>query len=219
MQVKICGVRTQEAAQAAAQSGASAVGFVFADSPRRVTPEEAIRLVAHLSPSIARVAVFRHPTEQEITDVLELFPADFIQVEPGPVTQAAAGSGVRLLPVLHDGPGLMEQLSSLGPGHRSGVLLEAAGPGGRGVRPDWSRAERLAERVPLVLAGGLSPANVTQAIRHVRPAAVDVSSGVESRPGHKDPRLIRDFVRLAIEADREIEPRPTSSRKVFMHCT
>ena len=211
MQVKICGVRTQEAAQAAAQSGASAVGFVFADSPRRVTPEEAIRLAAHLSPSIARVAVFRHPTEQEITDVLELFPADFIQVEPGPVTQAAAGSGVRLLPVLHDGPGLMEQLSSLGPGHRSGVLLEAAGPGGRGVRPDWSRAERLAERVPLVLAGGL--------IRHVRPAAVDVSSGVESRPGHKDPRLIRDFVRLAIEADREIEPRPTSSRKVFMPCT
>jgi len=77
----------------------------------------------------------------------------------------------------------------------------------------------LAERVSLVLAGGLSPANVTQAIRHVRPAAVDVSSGVESRPGHKDPRLIRDFVRLAIEADRDIEPRPTSSRKVFMPCT
>ena len=219
MQVKICGVRTQEAAQAAAQSGASAVGFVFADSPRRVTPEEATRLAARLSPSIARVAVFRHPTEQEITDVLDVFPADLIQVEPGRVARAAAGSGVRLLPVLHDGPGLMEQFSSLGPGHRSGVLLEAAGRGGRGVRPDWTRAERLAERVSLVLAGGLSPANVTQAIRHVRPAAVDVSSGVESRPGHKDPRLIRDFVRLAIEADREIEPRPTSSRKVFMPCT
>ena len=216
MQVKICGVRTREAALAAAQSGASAVGFVFADSPRRVTPEEAERLTAFLIPSVARVAVFRHPTEQEITEVLEVFPADFIQVEPGPVTQEATGAGVRLLPVLHDGPGLMEQFSSLAPEHRSIVLLEAPGRGGRGIRPDWSRAERLAESVPLVLAGGLTPANVTQAIRQVRPAAVDVSSGVESPPGHKDPRLIREFVRIAIAANREIEPRPASSRNVFM---
>ncbi len=216
MQVKICGVRTREAALAAAQSGASAVGFVFADSPRRVTPAEAERLTAFLIPSVARVAVFRHPTEQEITEVLEVFPADFIQVEPGPETQAATGAGVRLLPVLHDGPGVLEQFSSLAPENRSMVLLEAPGRGGRGIRPDWSRAERLAESVPLVLAGGLTPANVTQAIRHVRPAAVDVSSGVESRPGHKDPRLIREFVRIAIAADREIESRPASSRIAFM---
>ena len=70
MRVKICGVRTREAALAAAQSGASAVGFVFADSPRRVTPEEAQRLTAFLIPSVARVAVFRHPTEQEEKDAL-----------------------------------------------------------------------------------------------------------------------------------------------------
>ena len=216
MQVKICGVRTREAALAAAQSGASAVGFVFADSPRRVTPAEAERLTAFLIPSVARVAVFRHPTEQEITEVLEVFPADFIQVEPGPETQAATGAGVRLLPVLHDGPGLFEQFSSLAPENRSMVLLEAPGRGGRGIRPDWSRAERVAERVPLVLAGGLTPENVTQAIRQVRPAAVDVSSGVESRPGHKDPRLIREFVRIAIAAGRVIEPRPASIRSVFM---
>jgi phosphoribosylanthranilate isomerase len=74
----------------------------------------------------------------------------------------------------------------------------------------------LAERVPLVLAGGLTPENVTQAIRQVRPAAVDVSSGVESRPGYKDPGLIGEFVRIAIAADRDIQPRPASSRIAFM---
>ena len=216
MQVKICGIRTREAALAAAHCGASAVGFVFADSPRRVTPEEAERLAACLTPSVARVAVFRHPTEQEVTEVLDVFPADFIQMEPGPVAQAATGSGVRLLPVLHDGPGLLEQLSSLAPEHQSLVLLEAPGRGGRGIRPDWSRAERLAERVPLVLAGGLTPENVTQAIRQVRPAAVDVSSGVESSPGHKDPRFIRQFIRIAIASGRDIQPRPASSRIAFM---
>lgn len=216
MQVKICGVRTREAALAAAEHGASAVGFVFASSPRRVGPKQAARLAACLPPGIATVAVFRHPTEQEVKEVLAEFSADLIQVEPGPVAQSATGAGVRLLPVLHDGSELLEQLSSLVPTPRRGVLLEAPGRGGRGIRPDWSRAERLAERVPLVLAGGLTPANVTQAIQQVRPAAVDVSSGVESRPGHKDPGLIREFIRLALAADREVEPRPAPSRFVFM---
>lgn len=218
MQVKICGIRSREAAVAADRSGADAVGFVFADSPRRVTPEAAARLAAILSPSIARVAVFRHPTEQEITEVLDAFPADFIQVEPGTAAFSATGAeaGPRLLPVLHDDPGLMDQLSSLGSALTGGVLLEAPGRGGRGIRPDWSRAGRVAERVPLVLAGGLTPENVTQAIHQVRPAAVDVSSGVESSPGHKDPRLIREFVRIAIAAGQEIQPRPATCRNVFM---
>jgi phosphoribosylanthranilate isomerase len=216
MQVKICGVRTREAALVAAESGASAVGFVFADSPRRVTADEAARLAADLGPSVATVAVFRHPTERELAGVLAVFRADLVQLEPGPAARAATGAGPRLLPVLHDGPGLMDRLSSLGPGQLNGVLLEAPGRGGRGIRPDWSRAERLAQRVPLVLAGGLTPTNVRQAIHQVRPAAVDVSSGVESRPGQKDLGLIREFIRIALAADREIEPRPAASRNVFM---
>jgi len=215
MQVKICGVRTREAAQAAAEHGASAVGFVFAASPRRVTPKQAARLAAYLPASVATVAVFRHPTERELKEVLDEFPPDLVQVEPGPAARSATGAGFRLLPVLHDGPELPGQLSSLVPTHRSGILLEAPGRGGRGIRADWSRAGRLADRVPLVLAGGLTPTNVTRAIREVRPAAVDVSSGVESRPGHKDPGLIRDFIRTALAAEREIEPRPASSRFVF----
>lgn len=215
MQVKICGVRTREAALAAAEHGASAVGFVFAASPRRVTPDEAVSLAAQLGPAVATVAVFRQPSEQEVTEVLAAFPADLVQLEPGPAARAAAGAGQGLIPVLHDGPDLLDQLSPLGAGRLRGVLLEAPGRGGRGIRPDWSRAERLAERFPLVLAGGLTPANVGQAIRRVRPVAVDVSSGVESGPGHKDPGLIREFIRNALAAGREIEPRPAASRNVF----
>jgi phosphoribosylanthranilate isomerase len=207
MQVKICGVTTPEAARAAAAGGASAVGFVFAASPRRVTPEQATRLAAGLPPGIATVAVFRHPTRQELDEVLGRFPADMIQVEPGPVVQSALSAGVQLLPVLHDGRELLERLASLSREHPSGVLLEAAGRGGRGIRPDWTRAARLARSVPLVLAGGLTPENVTRAIRQVRPAAVDVSSGVESRPGQKDPGLIREFIRRATAADSQIGPR------------
>ena len=215
IQEKICGVRTREAAEAAVEHGASAVGFVFATSPRRVTPGQASRVAACLPPGVATVAVFRHPTERELNGVLEEFPADLIQVEPGPAAQSATGAGIRLLPVLHDGPELLDQLSSLARTHRSGVLLEAPGRGGRGIRPDWSRARRLAERVPLVLAGGLTPTNVRQAICEVRPAAVDVSSGVESSHGHKDPGLIREFIQRALAAEREFESRPASSRFAF----
>jgi len=215
VQVKICGIGTEEAALAADHAGASAVGFVFADSPRRVTPEEAARLAALLDPSIARVAVFRHPTAAEVARVLEAFPADVVQVESGPGATAGRDAGVRILPVLHDGPDLLADLRSLESAFRDGILLEAPGRGGRGVRPDWNRAAKLAEHVPLVLAGGLTPENVGAAIRQVRPAAVDVSSGVESTPGRKDPDLILEFVRSAFDSTREINRQPASSRFSF----
>lgn len=215
MLVKICGVGTEEAALAANHAGASAVGFVFADSPRQVTPEEAARLASLLAPSIARVAVFRHPTAMEVERVLAAFPADVVQVEPGPGATAGMDAGTRLLPVLHDGPDLLNDVRLKEFELGDGILLEASGRGGRGVRPDWDRAARLAEQVPLVLAGGLTPANVEAAIRRVRPAAVDVSSGVESAPGRKDPELILEFVRRAVAGALDIEPLPASSRFSF----
>lgn len=215
--VKICGVTEPDAVRAIVEAGAEAVGFVFAASPRRVTAGVAATLAADLPPSTARVAVFRHPTERELLDVLDEFPADLVQVEPTPeVRKRLEGSGVRLLPVLHDGPHVEERLARLvqeraepgGP-----VLLEGPGRGGRGMRPDWSRAARLAERVPLVLAGGLTAENVEGAIRTVHPVAVDVSSGVESRPGRKDPGLIRGFVDAARNAADDARTGPGAFRR------
>lgn len=212
MEVKICGVLDVEAASVAVEAGAAAVGLVFAESPRRIEPTAAARIVALLPPDVAAVAVFHHPTRTEVLKVLEALPVDFVQAERGPATGAAQEAGVPLLPVVHDGPDFGESLPVDDPGP---VLLEAAGRGGRGIRPDWSRAARLAARCPLVLAGGLRPENVGEAIRLVRPAAVDVSSGVESRPGVKSAQRIRAFIREAEAAGSDLAVPPDVSNRVF----
>ena len=196
MEVKICGIRDGLTAHVAAEAGAEALGFVFAESPRRIDPVEAARIAAELDPAVTRVAVFRHPSAREVDSLLEVFPADIVQTEPGPGMDAALARGVRVLPVLHDGEDSLEITDSMAGEPRS-VLLEAAGVGGRGIRPDWDRAAKVARRLRLVLAGGLTPDNVRDAIRHVAPAAVDVSSGVESSPGVKDPERIRAFLLAA----------------------
>lgn len=189
--IKICGVRDAAAVRAAAEAGVDALGFVFADSPRRVTPEEARRIAADLPPEIERVAVFRSADADEVRRVLDAFPADRVQTEP---TSALLAGPIadRLLPVLHDDGTLAEQTAALSPDRR--VLLEAAGRGGRGLRPDWGRAAELAARRPLILAGGLDARNVQAALRRVRPVGVDVSSGVEDFPGRKSAARIAAFV-------------------------
>jgi phosphoribosylanthranilate isomerase len=193
MTIKICGVRDLTTARAAARAGADAVGFVFATSPRRVPPREARRIASDLPPGIVRVAVFRLAAIDEIRRVLDEFPADRVQVEPRP--DLLATFGPRLLPVLHDDGSPETQTAGLQADRP--VLLEAAGRGGRGVRPDWSRAAALARRRPVILAGGLDPDNVAAAIRAVRPWGVDVSSGVEDSPGVKSPARIGAFVAAA----------------------
>jgi phosphoribosylanthranilate isomerase len=200
LEVKICGIRDGVTARTAAESGARALGFVFAASPRRIEPEEAARIAADLGPGVALVAVFRHPSAMEVERVLDLFPADIVQAESGSGLEAARERGVGILPVLHDGAGGGEPSDRPG-GKPTPVLLEASGVGGRGIRPDWDRAAALARRRPLVLAGGLTPENVREAIRHVDPAAVDVSSGVESFRGVKDLARVRAFV-AAAQAER-----------------
>ena len=200
MTIKICGVRDRRAAEAAARAGVDAIGFVFAASPRRVAPAEARRIASDLPPTVERVAVFRLATVGEIRRALDVFPADRVQVEPD--RDRLAAFGPRLLPVLHDDGSLEEQDALIGAARP--VVLEAAGRGGRGIRPDWKRAAALARRRPVLLAGGLDPANVAAAIRAVRPWGVDVSSGVESAPGVKSTVLIEAFVAAARRGIREV---------------
>ena len=207
VRIKICGITTPEAAIAASELGADAVGFVFAESPRRVTIDTASELASRLSPFITRVAVFRHPELSSVSEVASELAPDVIQTEPTADIVAALRGHPRLLPVFHDGPDLSERITdyatNLGPG--DAVLLEAAGRGGRGTAPSWERASAVARSTRLVLAGGLSPTNVQDAILTVRPYAVDVSSGVESRPGIKDPELIAEFIAATREAENKME--------------
>ena len=197
--VKICGVNTAESVLAVREAGADAAGFVFAESPRRVSPKQAAKLAALLPPDVDRVAVFHHPSADDIAEVLSVFPADVIQCEPtDEVRRVVVAAGARLLPVLHDGPELDDQaMEAYGTGSRPAAILEAAGKGGQGQKPSWERAARLARSMPLVLAGGLGPGNVADAIAEVRPYGVDVSSGVEETRGHKDPVRIAAFVQAA----------------------
>lgn len=194
--VKICGVRDRVGARAVDRAGADAAGFVFAASPRRVTPDEAYRIAADLPDGVERVAVFRLADPDHIRRVLDRFPADRVQVEP--TARLLDTFGSRLLPVLHDDATLDSVAAGLPPGMP--IVLEAAGRGGRGIRPDWAVAARLAGERPVLLAGGLNPANVAEAVRRVRPWGVDVSSGVESAPGRKSPERIRRFVSAARES-------------------
>ena len=197
VRIKVCGITTPEAAVAASELGVDAVGFVFfAESPRHLAAERAVELASHLSPLVTRVAVFRHPQSSAIAEVISRFRPQVIQAEPAAEVSAAIPSHILHLPVFHDGSDLEERVAELAAraGNDTTVVLEASGRGGRGVAPNWTRAAEMARSVRLVLAGGLTPDNVAEAIRSVRPYAVDVSSGVEARPGVKDPKLIEEFV-------------------------
>ncbi len=193
--VKICGLTTPEAVAAAVEAGADAVGFVFAESVRRVTPEEAASLAETLPEEIARVAVMKHPSPAEVAAMQAGFSPTFLQTEYADFGHVEVVGPCRPLPVLRAGGPIPARLPPM-------VLFE--GPrSGSGETTDWSQAARLARKTRLILAGGLDPDNVGDAIALVRPYGVDVSSGVEASPGRKDPELITRFVDAVRVAQRE----------------
>lgn len=191
--VKICGVTSDEALTAAVDAGADALGFVFAASPRQIAPAEARSLCAGLPEAIRRVAVMLHPTRDEWRRVWREFRPDWLQTDADDYAGLELDPDCGRLPVYRDtGVAAIEEMQEV-----PDRLLYEGPESGRGSRPDWSRAARLAGRTRLVLAGGLDAANVGQAVRQVRPWGVDVSSGVESGRGRKDPAKIAAFVRAA----------------------
>jgi phosphoribosylanthranilate isomerase len=195
--VKICGLKTERAVAAAVAAGADAVGFVFAESPRRITPARAMALCRDLPPIIMKVAVMRHPVQADWDAVWSGFDPDWLQTDAGDLPGLTLPEPVTVLPVYRDRPELDEATAT-----GADLLLFEAAASGQGLRADWDRASRLAARTRVILAGGLTPENVGAAIHRVRPFGVDVSSGVESRPGVKDPARIEDFIAAVREAER-----------------
>ena len=203
MFVKICGLTTPEGVYAALAAGADAIGFVFAPSVRRVTPVEAAALAAPVRGRVLCVAVTLHPTTAEVEEILDIFSPDLIQTDTEDAAVFSHRARARLLPVLREGATLPGRLPER-------VLYEGA-LSGTGRTADWARAHALAKRTEVLLAGGLNPDNVADAIRIVRPWGVDVSSGVESTPGTKSLSKITDFVAAARAAAAQLdleEPRP-----------
>ena len=203
MFVKICGLTTPEGVDAALAAGADAIGFVFAPSVRRVTPVEAAALAAPARGRALCVAVTLRPTTAEVEEILDIFSPDLIQTDTEDAAVFSHRARARLLPVLREGATLPGRLPER-------VLYEGA-LSGTGRTADWARAHALAKRTEVLLAGGLNPDNVADAIRIVRPWGVDVSSGVESTPGTKSSSKITDFVAAARAAAAQFdleEPRP-----------
>ncbi|MEP7243374.1 MAG: phosphoribosylanthranilate isomerase, partial [Gammaproteobacteria bacterium] len=166
---------TPEAVAAALEAGANAIGFVFAESKRRVTVEQAVQLAAPARGRVKCVAVTRHPGQREVEEILTVFKPDTLQTDFEDFRTLKLPTGLEVLSVLRAGTGEPQPLPAR-------FLFE--GPvSGSGVTSDWAAARNLSHRAELILAGGLSPANVAAAISEVRPFGVDVSSGVESAPG------------------------------------
>lgn len=183
--IKICGLTTLEAVARSVALEVDAVGFVFADSPRQVTVETAEKLARHIPSSVARVAVFRRPALSDVQHVVERFDPDFIQADH---THIPSDLETKALPVFRQG---------VDPDVTSGRYLYEGPVSGVGESVDWTEAARVGIHGEMILAGGLNPANIARAIEQVRPFGVDVSSGVESRVGVKDPTLIEQFVDAA----------------------
>ena len=192
--VKICGLTTHDAVEAAVAAGADAIGFVFAPSKRQVTAALATRL-AHGAPRrIPRVAVMLHPTQSQLDAVWSTFRPDVLQTDVEDLQTLRVPMGLTVLPVVRGGVGV-----GLKPDlQRKHTRILFEGPvSGVGSTSDWKGAAQLARTTELVLAGGLNATNVADAIATVRPFGVDVSSGVEASPGIKDPARIHEFVQRA----------------------
>lgn len=196
--IKICGITEGAAAHAAVDAGVDSVGFVLAPSVREITPERAAAIASELPGHVDKVAVFRGPLRQDIDRALEGFAADVVQAD---FPSLAGLRSPRLLPVFRE---TVTSHAAIAVEVDGGRFVYEGPTSGIGRAVDWGLAADVAQLGQMILAGGLDPDNVVEAIRTVRPFGVDVSSGVESNPGVKDPALIRAFVQAVREAEKDL---------------
>lgn len=210
IEVKICGLKTESALQAALEGGADYVGLVFhAKSPRNVDLAMARRLAAIARGQAKIVALLVDPDDSQLNDVVETVAPDIIQLHgsesPERVVEVAHCFGRPVLKAVKVATADDAQAALVYASGAAMVLFDAkapdgeagALPGGNGIAFDWRALASVQGKLPFMLAGGLTPQNVAEAIRLTGASAVDVSSGVESSPGEKDAGLIRDFLQAA----------------------
>ena len=199
MLVKVCGLTDPREALACAELGAWAIGMVFApESTRCVTPAAARAVVDVLPAEVRKVGIFVDPLPDETAEIVEACGLTDVQVHGDEVDVAAIRAACARPVVQGFAISGATSLDAVRRSEADLVLLDASVPGrhgGTGRTFDWALLEAVELGRPFALAGGLTPANVTDAIRRVRPAVVDVSSGVERAPGRKDPELVRAFMR------------------------
>ena len=201
--VKICGITRPQDALAAAQAGADAVGLVFyPSSPRYLSTERAVEIRDALPPFVQSVALFVNADAAQVAQVLQRVRPGMLQFHGEESPDFCSQFGAPFVKAVRVRPGV-DALEYLRPFSRAAAwLFDSYVPeyGGVGESFDWSLVPALRER-PLILSGGLTPANVAEALRRVRPWGVDVSSGVESAKGIKDAAKIAAFMAEVRNAD------------------
>ncbi len=195
LKVKICGITRLEDALAAVRLGADALGFNFwPRSKRYLPPAEARAIVRRLPPLVTAVGVFVDPTRDEVVRAVEasgVYVAQLHGDEPPELCLSLPVPVLKAIRVVDN-----NSLAALASYEVRGFVLDtpSSGYGGSGRTFNWSLVAEVARELPIVLAGGLTPENVGEAVRTLRPWAVDVASGVESSPGVKDPEKMRRFI-------------------------
>lgn len=206
--IKICGLTREADVDAAVAAGADAIGFVFyPPSPRYVSPERAAQLASRIPPFVTIVALFVNAGSDEIDAVLDAVPVNLLQFH-GDETEAECRKWqIPYIKAARVRPGMDLLQYAADFSSARALLLDAfvEGFGGGGQTFDWSLIPASGLPLPIILSGGLNSANVGQAIRHLGPPAVDVSSGVEAGKGMKDVAKIAAFVAAVRAADQIAE--------------
>ena len=196
VRVKICGITNSEDAHAAVEYGADALGFVFAKSPRQITKEQARDIIAELPPFVSPVGVFADEKADMIKEICDFCCIHTVQLhgneQPSYLKELEGYTLIKAFRVKEE-----DDLKPLANYRPHAFLLDSyvkGSPGGTGVPFKWEIARQAHKYGAIILSGGLTPENVREAIRVVKPYAVDVSSGVESSPGKKDTLLVKRFI-------------------------
>lgn len=199
VRVKICGITNITDALVAVEAGADALGFVFYDrSPRYIKPLAAAGIIAKLPPFIQTVGLFVNEEAEQVNWIADFCGLDLVQLHGDESPEDCVAVNRRIIKAFRVQGGSTVELLAKYP--VAGYLLDAWSAdayGGTGHTFNWELAASAGQYGPIILAGGLAPGNVAQAIRVVQPYAVDVSSGVESAPGRKDQEKVRQFIKLA----------------------
>jgi phosphoribosylanthranilate isomerase len=201
--VKICGITSEADALLAVGLGADAVGFVFAPSPRQVTAQAVRRIIDRVPPEILTVGVFRNEARARVVEIVNGIGLKAAQLHGDEAPDDARWVADRVPVTIKAFPAGHRNIARIDEYGVDKVLVDAESPGSGEVF-DWRLAEGVVDPARLIVSGGLHPDNVGDAIIHLQPFGVDVSSGVESSPGHKDPHKVRAFLMAARAAAGEL---------------
>lgn len=202
--IKFCGIRRKADAEAAVDLGVDALGFVLVSrSSRYIRPDQAAKIRERLPPFVSAVALLMDADQREVQAAIEALKPDVLQFHGAETPDFCASFGLPYMKAVAMGDDINLPREARRYRQASALLLDShrsGGMGGRGETFAWSRIQDVTR--PLVLAGGLNPQNVGKGVRMLRPYAVDVSSGIEQRPGVKDADKMRAFVEAVRRADR-----------------